>query len=137
VFHEAIDASNLGFTGTRSVTSWSGNGNLTVSPWAPTMLQVSANYRSARLTPQGEARPSFGLNVGARQKLLRDRVWLTLAISDALKTQRQQTVLNVAGTTQVVTTHRDSQVLYVGITYHYGRPEKKEKPKAIQYEDQP
>ena len=137
VFHEEIDASNLGYSGRRSVTSWSGNGNLNVTPWPATMFQANANYRSARLTPQGDARPSFGLNVGARQNLLRDRFSLTLAISDLLRTQRQETELDVAGTLQHVTTRRDSRILYVGLTYHYGRPEKKERDKPLPYEDQP
>jgi hypothetical protein len=91
---------------------------------------------SVRLTPQGDARPSFVLNVGARQNLAGDRVSLTLAVSDLLKTQRQETELDVAGIQQRVTTRRDSQIVYAGLTYHYGRPEKK-KDKPLQYEDQP
>ena len=135
VFYEQIDASNLGFTGRRSVVSWSGAGNVNVTPWPATMFQANANYRSARLTPQGDARPSFALNVGARQDLYRDRISLTLAVSDLLKTQRQETELDVAGIQQRVTNRRDSQIVYAGLTYHYGRPEKKDKP--LQYEDQP
>ena len=136
VFYEQIDASNLGFTGRKSVVSWSGTGNVNVTPWATTMFQANANYRSARVTPQGDARPSFVLNVGARQDLYRDRISLTLAVSDLLKTQRQETELDVAGIQQRVTNRRDSQIVYAGLTYHYGRPEKK-KDKPLQYEDQP
>jgi outer membrane receptor protein involved in Fe transport len=136
VFHEQIDAANLGYSGRRSVVSWSGTGNANVTPWPATMLEVSANYRSARLTPQGEARPSFVLNVGAKQRLYRDRIALTLTVSDLLRTQRQETELDVAGIRQRVTTRRDSRIAYVGLTYHYGRPEKK-KDKPLQYEDQP
>ena len=137
VFHEQIDASNLGYAGTRSVTSWSGNGNISVTPRPATMFELSATYRSARLTPQGDARPSFGLNAGARQNLYGDRISLTLAVSDLLKTQRQETELDVAGTRQHVLTWRDSLIVYAGLTYHYGRPEKKAKDKPLQYEDQP
>jgi len=32
---------------------------------------------------------------------------------------------------------RIKQRVYAGLTYHYGRPEKKEKEKPLQYEDQP
>src|SRR2546427_3073898 len=69
VFYQRIDASNLGYTGMKSVVSWSGTGNANVTPWPATVLEVSANYRSARLTPQGDAHPSFMLNAGARQNL--------------------------------------------------------------------
>ncbi len=136
VFYEQIDASNLGFAGRKSVVSWSGTGNVNVTAWPATAFEANANYRSARLTPQGEARPSFVLNVGARQDLYRGRISLTLAVSDLLKTQRQETELDVAGIRQRVTTRRDSQIVYAGLTYHYGRPEKK-KDKPLQYEDQP
>jgi hypothetical protein len=138
VFHERIDASNIGYAGTKSVNSWSGTLNVTVTPWTATMFELSSNYRSARLTPQGDSRPSFVLNVGARQNVLQDRVSLTLAVSDLLKTQRQETELDVSGIRQRVITRRDSQIVYAGLTYHYGRPAKDDKKdKAIQYEDQP
>jgi outer membrane receptor protein involved in Fe transport len=137
VFYEQIDASNLGYAGKRSVTSWSGTCNVNVAPRATTMFELSSNYRSARLTPQGDGRPSFGLNLGARQDLYRDRVSLTLVVSDLFKTQRQDTRLDVSGIQQRVTNRRDSQIVYAGVSYHYGRPEKKEKEKPFQYEDPP
>ncbi len=138
VFHEQIDASNIGYAGKKSVDSWSGTLNVTATPWTATMFELSSNYRSARLTPQGTSRPSFVLNMGARQNLLHDRVSLTLAVSDLLKTQRQETELDIAGIRQRVTTRRDAQIVYAGLTYHYGRPAKDDKKdKPIQYEDQP
>ncbi len=137
VFYEQIDASNLGYAGKKSVVSWSGTGNVTLTPRTSTMVELNSNYRSARLTPQGDARPSFVLNVGARQNLYHDRISLTLAVSDLLKTQRQETELDVSGTQQRVTTRRDSRIVYAGLTYHYGQPEKKKKDKPLQYEDQP
>ena len=139
VFYEQIDASNLGYSGQRSVVSWSETSNVNVTPWKSTMLQVSCNYRSARLTPQGDSRPSFGLNLGARESVYRDQIFLVLAVTDLLKTQRQDTQLDVAGIQQHVLTKRDSQIFYAGLTYHYGRSEKgkdKDTEKSIPYEDQ-
>ena len=140
VFWEQIDASNLGYAGTRSVVSWSGTINVTLTPRTGSMLETNLIYRSARLTPQGDGRASLMVNVGARQNVWHDRISLTLAVSDLLKTQRQESVLDVAGILQDVTTKRDAQVVYAGVTYHYGRPPKGEpekKDKAIQYEDAP
>jgi len=139
VFYEQIDASNIGYSGKRSVVSWSETSNVNVTPWKATMFQASSNYRSARLTPQGDSRPSFGLNLGARQNLYRDQISLVLAVTDLLKTQRQDTQLDVSGIQQRVLTKRDSQILYAGLTYHYGGSEKgkdKDKERPIQYEDQ-
>jgi len=135
LFHQQIDATNLGYAGTRSVNSWSGSGNATVMPLPTTTLQATAVYRAARLTPQGQGRPSFLLNVGARQNLLQNRVSLTLAISDVLKTQRQETELDVSGIQQQVLTRRDSRIVYAGVTYHFGRAEKKPKDKPLPFEE--
>jgi outer membrane receptor protein involved in Fe transport len=138
VFYDQIDASNIGYSSKRSVVSWSGTFRVTVTPRTATMVELSSSYRSTRLTPQGDSRPSFVLNMGARQNLYRDQFSLTLAVSDLLKTQRQDTQLDVSGIQQEVRNRRDSQVVYVGLTYHYGRPEKSDKKdKPIQYEDQP
>jgi outer membrane receptor protein involved in Fe transport len=138
VFYDQIDASNIGYPGKKSVVSWSGTLNVTTTPWRATMFELSSSYRSARLTPQGDSRPSFILNAGAKQNLYRDRISLTFAVSDLLKTQRQDTRLDVSGIQQRVLNRRDSQIVYAGLTYHYGRPEKNdEKEKPIQYEDQP
>ena len=138
VFYEQIDASNLGYAGTRSVVSWSGTLNFTVTPRPSTMVELGSNWRSARLSPQGTSRPSYVVNLGARQNLLRDRLSLTAAISDLFKTQKQDTRLDVAGIRQHVTRRRDWQIVYVGATWHYGRPAKQDKKdKPIQYEDQP
>lgn len=137
LFREQIDASNLGFPGLRSVNSWSGTGNLTLTPWPSTAFEATANYRSARLTPQGQGKPSFIFNAGARQMLYGNRLSLTLAVTDVFRTQRQETELDVGGIEQHVTTHRDSRIVYAGLTYHYGQPAKKGKEKELQYEDAP
>jgi outer membrane receptor protein involved in Fe transport len=138
VFYEQIDASNLGFTGMRSVVSWSGTGNTTFTPGTRTTLELNATYRSVRLTPQGSSRPSFVLNLGARRACWGDRLSITLAVSDLLKTQVQETDLDVDDVHQRVTNHRDARVAYLGATWHYGRTEpKKDKDHPIEYEDQP
>jgi outer membrane receptor protein involved in Fe transport len=136
VFYEQIDASNIGYAGRKSVVSWSGTCNVNLTPWSTGMLELSSNYRSARLTPQGTSRPSFVLNAGVRQKVYRERVSLTLAVSDLLQTQKQDTRLDVDGIRQHSTNRRDSQLVYAGVTYHYGKAAEKKEEKALQYEDQ-
>ncbi len=141
VFYDQIDASNIGYGSRKSVVSWSGACNVNLTPWTATTLQLSSNYRSTVLTPQGNSRPSFVLNLGAKQNLVRDQVSLTLTVSDLFKTQRQDTQLDVSGIRQRVTNRRDSRIVYAGVIYHYGRTEKKDKDKdkdkPFQYEDQP
>ena len=65
--------------------------------------------------------------------LFRERISLTLAVSDLLKTQKQETQLDVSGIRQRVTNRRDAQIVYAGLTYHYGRPAKQDKKDCLLY----
>jgi outer membrane receptor protein involved in Fe transport len=134
-FYEQIDASNLGFSGTKSTWSWSGSLNCNVTLPFATMVQVNSNYRSARLTPQGENRPSFVMNLGVRQDLLEDQLSVVLTVSDILKTLNRKNELNVPWLSLTTISQRDAQTVYLGISYHFGRQSKKSKEKALQYDN--
>jgi hypothetical protein len=99
------------------------------------MIQINSNYRSSRLTPQGEYRPSFVLNMGFRQDLFDEKVSLILTISDLLKTLNRKTQLNTSWLTQNVVNNRDSRIVYFGLTYRFGTPAKKSKEKSLQYDN--
>ncbi|MDP2886532.1 MAG: TonB-dependent receptor [Ignavibacteria bacterium] len=134
-FYEQIDASNLGFGSGKSTVTWSGtlSGNVNLSK--ATMIQINSNYRSSRLTPQGENRPSFVVNLGFRQDLFDDKLSLIVTISDLLKTMNRKTDLNTSWLTQNVVSNRDSRIVYFGLTYHFGTPAKKSKEKELQYDN--
>jgi outer membrane receptor for ferrienterochelin and colicin len=136
VFYEQIDASNIGYSAKKSIVSWSGTANLNIGPARTTMFQVNSNVRSGRLTPQGKARLSYGINIGVRQDLFREKISLTLTVSDLFKTQKQDVTTDVAGTTQHFIFRRDARLAYFGVSYNFGRAEKKSKEKALQYDDQ-
>ncbi|MFH1219058.1 MAG: TonB-dependent receptor [Candidatus Eisenbacteria bacterium] len=136
VFYEQIDASNIGYSTKKSIVSFSGTCNLNINPAKTTMLQINSNFRSGRLTPQGNSRRSWGLNAGVRQDLFKEKVSLTLTVSDVFKTQRQDVTLDVAEMKQHVTFRRDARLAYFGISYHFGRADKKAKEKSLQYDEQ-
>src|SRR5439155_23613198 len=133
LYYEQIDASNLGLPGLRSVFSGGGAGNLSFAPWRRTQFELNPQWKSPKLSPQGTQRSSFVLNVGARQNFLGDRISLTLAVSDLLKTQSQDTNLDIAGIHQVLTNRRDRRNVYVGMGYHFGVAQK-HKDKSIEYQ---
>ena len=135
VFYNRIDASNIGYGREKAIVSWSGTLSLNVNPTRTTMIQFNSNYRSARLTPQGEYYPSVVFNMGIRQDLFMEKVSLILTASDLFKSQRQEMKLNIPGLNQHVTNKRDSRVVYLGMTWHFGKPEKKSKEKSLQYDD--
>lgn len=135
-FYEEIDASNLGFSGKKSTWTWSGSLNCNVTLPFAMMMQVNSNYRSARLTPQGENRPSFVMNLGLRQDLLDEKLSVVLTVSDILKTLNRKSELNTPWLNQTSVSNRDSQIIYLGVSYHFGQPTKKSKEKSLQYDNQ-
>jgi outer membrane receptor protein involved in Fe transport len=134
-FYEEIDASNIGYSAKKSIVSYSGTANLNINPSKATMFQVNSNFRSGRLTPQGKVRPSWGLNVGVRQDLFKEKVSLTLTVSDVFKTQKQDLRLDLGGIKQHMIFRRDARIAYFGITYHFGLADKKAKEKTLQYDE--
>jgi outer membrane receptor protein involved in Fe transport len=134
-FYEQIDASNLGFSGTKSTTTWSGNLNCNLNLMTATMIQMNSNYRSSRLTPQGEFKPSFVMNLGMRQDLFNDKLSLVVTVSDIWKTLKRETNLDTPWLVQNIVNSRDTRIIYLGITYHFGAPAKKSKDKALQYDN--
>jgi hypothetical protein len=134
-FYEQIDASNLGFSNNKSTVTWSGNLNCNLNLATATMIQINSNYRSSRLTPQGKFKPSFVMNLGARQDLLDDKLSLVLTVSDIWKTLKRESNIDTPWLMQNTTNNRDTRVIYFGITYHFGKPAKKSKDKSLQYDN--
>ncbi|MCX6175252.1 MAG: TonB-dependent receptor [Ignavibacteriales bacterium] len=134
-FYEKIDASNLGFSNNKSTITYSGNMSCNANLTATTMLQINSNYRSARLTPQGEFKPSFVVNLGIRQDLFDDKLSVVFTISDIFKTFNREMNLDTSWMKQNTINSRDSRIMYLGVTYHLGKPSKKAKEKTIQYDN--
>ncbi len=128
-FFNQINATNLGYFDKKTILSFSTNFNTTINFTQNTMAQVSANYRSARLTPQGENFPVFVLNIGLRQDLFAKKVSLLLAASDILRSLQERSQLHSGYLYQTSVRRRDAQIVYFGISYRFGKPSKKSEVK--------
>jgi outer membrane receptor protein involved in Fe transport len=134
IFYNRINADNLGYAQDRSVVSMFAtlNTNFTISK--TTVLQVSANYRSARLTAQGKSYPAFVFNSGLRQDIFRGKLAITLTASDILNSLRQKSELNTRYFNQLSKGRRDGRIVYLGISYRFGVM-LKTKEEKMQYDD--
>ncbi len=135
VFRNQIDASNLGYSSNKSVVSWSGVFTCSVNITKGTMTQVNAIYNSARLTPQGEYAPSYVVNLGMRQELMANKLSVVLTAADVFKTLKREVTVSIPTLAQTVVNTRDAQVLYVGLTYNFGTPPKKEIEGTLKYDN--
>jgi outer membrane receptor protein involved in Fe transport len=82
-----IDASSLGFTGTRSLTAVSGRANLNYQATPKDFLQINAFSSGKRLTPQGHREPFQMVNLGYRRKVS-DKLSFVVTAQDVLELVR-------------------------------------------------
>ncbi len=134
-FYNVIDAGNLGYGSTKSVWSWNGSMTCNVNLTASTMLQVNANYRSARLTPQGSYAPNGIVNVGIRQDLFSKQVSLVLTVADLFRTMRRELTLDTPALLQRVVSLRDSRVFALSLTFRFGTKQKEKEDDPLRYDN--
>ena len=134
-FYNIIDASSLGYSNNKSIVSMSTNFNSTFLITKKTMLQLSCNYRSARLTPQGKTFPTFVMNAGIRQGLFKKKMSVILTASDIFKTLQQRTHLHTPYLNEVSVGRRDAQIIYLGISYRFGKVIKKQGEEKLQFDN--
>jgi len=133
-FYNQIDASDLGYSNKKSIVSMSINFNSSFTLTKTTMMQISCNYRSPRLTPQGKSYGSFVFNTGIKQDLFKKKVSVILTMSDLFRTLRQKTILNTSFLNQTLVGKRDAQIVYLGFSYRFGKMIKKTDDK-LQFDD--
>ena len=132
VFYNEIDASNLGYSNKKSTVTWSANFNGSYTmPWGAA-IQLNSIYKSARLTPQGKYLPSFVLNVGVREEVLKKKGSVYLTVSDLFKSQRQVAELQSPLLLQNVEQRSNSRIFYLGFSYNFGIIKKK---KDLQFDN--
>lgn len=134
IFYKQIDASNLGYSKNKSTFSFSNNLNLNITATKSTMFQLSCNYRSEELTPQGKYLPNFSMNLGAKQEFFRNKLALVVTLNDVFKSQKYESVMSSSELKQTTMRSRDSRILFIGLKYRFGSVTKKSKEEAVQFD---
>ena len=135
IFYNRIDATELGYSKKRSVVSMSANFNSNLSFTKTTVLQVSCNYRSARLTPQGKTLGTFIMNTGLRQDLFKKKLSVIVTASDIFKTFKYKTELSSPYLKQISFSRRDAQIIFIGISYRFGKAVKKAEEEKLEFDN--
>ena len=136
IFYNQIDASNLGYTQAKSIISFSTNINTTFTVTKTSMLQLNANYRSARLTPQGKSYPRFVANIGMRQDMLKKKLALTFTISDIFASGKDKGDFNTIYLKQTSVGRRDVRIFYIGASLRFGKTKKEPKEQKLQFDSE-
>ncbi len=133
-FYNRIDASNLGYIKNRSIYSATVNLSNSFNLSQSTILQLSGNYRSARLTPQGNIRPVVVVNTGIRQDMFMSKLSMTLTVSDLLSSNRQRSELHFPYLLQTAISKRDGLIIYLACSFRFGVI-KKQKEEKLQFDN--
>ncbi len=130
-----LDASNLGYSSSKTSFSWSTNLNSNFNISKLMMLQVNIRYNSSILTAQGERQPTFIVNSGARYELFKRRASLLLTVSDLFDSFRSRTIVNTPELHQEIESRRAPRTMYLGFVYHFGSNTKNGKESQLKFEE--
>ncbi len=135
-FYSELDASSLGFSANNSQFNWDAKlaANFTITK--STFAQLNAYYRSARQTPQGKFEPVPLLNLGFRQDLFKKRASVSLTISDVFSSVEWESITDTPDLFQKTIYGRNSQIIYLGFTYRFGKKFQKQKAEELKFEDE-
>ena len=134
-FYNTIDASNLGFSASKSDVSWLAKLGVTLHLPRDTQVQFNTNSSSARLTPQGERRPTWVANLGARHDFAKKKAAVVLTVSDLFNSLKETNVLDTPLLKETVMRRRSSRIVYLGFIYNFGAPAKKNKDDSLKFDN--
>jgi len=130
-----LDASNLGYSGSKTSfslnTALNNNCNITKL----FMLQINMRYNSVIQTPQGERQPTFIVNTGARYEVFKRKASLMLTVSDLFDSYRNRTIINIPELHREMESRRSPRIFYLGFAYYFGSSEKKSKETQLKFEE--
>lgn len=136
VYYNQIDASNLGYSSSKSTIAWAGKLSADYT-WTPqTLLQFNCTYNAKRLTPQGYRLPTFVANTGIKHDF-RGKKWSwVFTVSDVFNSLKEETRLSTPTLVDDSTRRRSSRYFSTGLIYSFGSAKKKGKGDALQFDNQ-
>jgi outer membrane receptor protein involved in Fe transport len=119
IFWAELDGSNLGFAGKRSATTAQGRGSLSWQATPKDLIQLNGFVSGKRLTAQGYAMPSTGIDFGYRRKI-NDQLSLVVTAQDFLNLYRDKQVISTPALKSLVVRDPDARMLRVGLAWTFG-----------------
>jgi outer membrane receptor protein involved in Fe transport len=84
-------------------------------------VQLSANYRGPEADAQGLRRSFYGINVGLRRDLFRDRASLSLNVTDIFDTREFRSEIITREFTETRNRKRETRIGTLTFTYRFGK----------------
>jgi outer membrane receptor protein involved in Fe transport len=124
-FWNQIDATSLGFPGTKSGWTLSGGGSLTYQMTAKDQFQLIGQLTGKRLTPQGYHEPLGLTFLGYRHQYNKD--WsLTVSVRDALASYKDVLVIDTPALHDRLETKVNLRAVFLSLSYSFGTGPRKD-----------
>jgi hypothetical protein len=120
LFCNEINATNLGYSQTKSNISALVELYSLVNLSKKTSFQLNLSYNSSVLTPQGQKESIFFANIGYKQLLFSDQLSITFTISDVFNTYNEKLNINIPELNQSTQLYRREPVFYIGASWRFG-----------------
>jgi outer membrane receptor protein involved in Fe transport len=134
-FYSQIDASNLGYSSTKSTVAWNAKLNASWHATKRDLIQFNTNYTAKRLTAQGDRLPTFVANIGLRHDFEDGKTAFVFTISDLFNSLKERTIIDTPALHDEITRHRSSRIIFAGFVYNFGKATKKKKDDTLQFDD--
>lgn len=119
---QKINASNLQNNLTNQGFIWFGKVNSNTKLGWNTSLQVTGNYESKQILPQGERAAQYSADIALRKEFLKKRnLVVSLALNDIFNTDRNLSYTNTAFSEQERYRKRATRELRLNVSYRFGK----------------
>lgn len=130
-FRQSSNASNIGSGISARGLGWSARTNAAYRVSRRFDMQALVTYRARQVIEQGTNLAQTRLNFAVRQKLNRDRVSLTLRVTDPFSTEKERSITDDPRFYQTSERFRRARGLLLNLTWMFGKPIKGQKGDEI------
>ena len=132
LYYNEIDASNLGFTGSRSTYSADAKAALNWRMGDKDTIQINATALGRRVTPQGRRPGIASMDLGYRHQF-RPNISVSATVTDVFASRKFVGILESPELSQRNTFRPEGRIFFVGLSWSMAGA-KKQAPERFEYE---
>lgn len=117
--------------------SYSGKANINYQFWKKTDLQASFFYMGPNVTAQGQMKSMYGLEIGGKKDIIKDKLTLGLTLADVFNNRRFAMHMNDATFISDFYRKRESRILTFNLTWKFGKLDGAAADKRPKTQDRP
>jgi hypothetical protein len=131
LYRQTLSGNVLGSQFSNDAWVFTGKAIMSYTFWNKTDLQLSYNYMGPRALPQGKMLSMYGLDLGFKKDIYKEKIALSISFNDVFDNRRFKIVMYDANFSSSVYRKRETRIFTINLTWKFGEsnnvPEKKPK----------